>query len=205
MSDEVKEHKVKKGRPARQLSITDVCWLVRYYMELSYKSDRTEHYLEDKLFNYIKENNYCSSLSKSPEEAEADLKFYEDNPRIYSHYNTSEAKERAAKNILTDEKTIASIREMVLELDDKVWTRILTRKRQAEHRSKKPKKKISVNGETFYNIKRVKQTKFNNASWDEVLTKFVKAIETIDNLNEGFIDDINSNEDALKLLNSLFD
>ena len=26
MSDEVKEHKVKKGRPARQLSITDICF-----------------------------------------------------------------------------------------------------------------------------------------------------------------------------------
>ena len=205
MSDEVKEKKVKKGRPARQLSVTDVCWLIRYYMELSYKSDRTEHYQESKLFNYIKENNYCSSLSKSPEEAEADLKFYEDNPRIYGHYNTSEAKERALKNILTDEKTIASIREMVLELDDKVWTRILTRKRQAEHRSKNSKKKISINGDTFYYLQRIKKDKFNNASWDDVFTKFVKAIETIDNLNEGFIDDINSNEDALKLLNSLFD
>ena len=60
MSDEVKENKVKKGRPARQLTITDVCWLIRYYMELSYKSDRTEHYQESKLFNYIKENNYLT-------------------------------------------------------------------------------------------------------------------------------------------------
>jgi alkyl sulfatase BDS1-like metallo-beta-lactamase superfamily hydrolase len=205
MSDEVKENKVKQGRPARQLSITDICGLIRYYKNMSYDVKNPKNYDESPLFDYIKGHSGCSSIMNSQAEAEKRIKYYDDNPSHYEGIDLENSKKRVLDNVLNDEDIIESIRKIVSEFDDDTWARILSRKRQAEYRSKNSKKKISINVDTFYDLKHIKERKFNNASWDEVFAKFIKASETIDNLNEGFIDDINSNEDTLKLLNSLFD
>jgi hypothetical protein len=205
MSDEVKENKVKQGRPARQLSITDICGIIRYYKTISYTNTRSPEFREEALHDYIKYSNECYISAKSQEEAEEDFAFYEKNPGIYSQIDTSEYQKRAFRNVLKDEKTINDIRNMVSKLDDDTWTKILNRKRQAEYRSKNSKKKISIDSHTFYKLQGIKERKFDNDSWDNVFTKFIKAIETIDNLEIGILDDINNNDDALKLLNSLFD
>ena len=205
MSDEVKENKVKQGRPARQLSITDICGIIRYYKTISYTSNRSPETKEEALHDYIKYSNKCSISAKSPEEAEDELAFYKKNPGIYDHLDTSEHEEKAFRNVLKDEQTINDIRNMVFKLDDNTWTKILNRKRQTEYRSKNSKKKISIDAYTFYKLQGIKERRFDNASWDNVFTKFIKAIETIDDLEIGMLDDINNNDDALKLLNSLFD
>jgi hypothetical protein len=207
MSDEVKENEVKQGRPARQLSVTDICGLVRYYKNMSYDVKAPKNDDESPLFDYIRGKSGLSSISLSQEEAEAKIKHYDDNPSIYADMdiNLEDSKKRTRDHTLNDEDIINNIRKIIADLDNDTWARILSRKRQEEYRSKNSKKKISVNADTFYDLKRIKERKFNNASWDDVFAKFVKAINTIDNLNDGFIDDVNNNEDALKLINSLFD
>jgi hypothetical protein len=206
MSDDVKENEVKLGRPARQVSITDICSLVRHYKGKSYETDRPLNHAETPLFDYIKESKICSLLSRSQEEAEIDVKIY-DNPAIYGDKDTTELKERALNRVLSDEKTINDIRIIISELDDKTWSRILSRKRQKEHRKKTAKKKIAVSDEVFYRLSNIKTNLLNDQPWDVVLAKLADVFNTISDMksdNTSLYEPSKQKRDELdKLLDSL--
>ena len=205
LKEKEKEQEDKAGLPSRQVSVTDICVLIRYYKELGYKVDRPNNDDESSLFDYIRGQPYISTISSSQEEAEAKLKYYDDNASHFTDKQLEDGKKRTLDYILKDEDIINNIRNIIADLDNDTWTRILSRKRQEEYRTKNSKKKISVDINTFYDLKSIKKRKFDNASWDDVFRKFIKASRMIDNMNKDFTEDINNNDDALKLLNSLFD
>jgi hypothetical protein len=178
-----KEQETKAGRPSKQVSVTDICGLIRSYKYLSYKTGRALNHDESPLFDYIKDSLICNSTLKSQEEADAEIKLY-DNSVIYGASDTNKLKENALRNILSDEETINSIRKIISELDDKTWSRILSRKRQADHRKKTSKKKITVSDDVFYKLSNIKTNHFNDKPWDVVLDKLSDVFNTINDIKE---------------------
>jgi hypothetical protein len=203
MSDDVKEKEVKLGRPARQVSIADICSLVRHYKGKSYETDRPLNNAEKPLFDYIKESKICSLLSRSKEEAEIEVKRFNNHPD-YEAERITELQESIFNRVLSDEKTINDIRIIISELDDQTWSRILSRKRQKEHRKKIAKKKIAVSHEVFYTLSRIKTNNFNDEPWSVVLHKLANIAENIETL-KNYPPEVKKKEDVIKLLNSLAD
>ena len=216
MSEAIKpvEKVTKLGRPSRKLTNTDICVLIRHLKMHSYDFREAHHYDETDLFEYIMDNDFCTGVSSSKEETEKQIAYYTNATEVLKLSEEDLAKRIAQirNHLLTDEETFTKIRQLVSELGEETWSRILSRKRQAEHRKKASKKKISVSSDVFHELRRIKSYYFNNAPWDEVLLKLSNVVTEIQDLKD-FIEhrageDSKENDDMKLLIqrvNSLLD